>query len=116
MIDADEFLKLKEKEPSEAYKEFYSNKNIIPVTDNLIKYKGVIYELEPIDMRAFADFRTKLGYELDYGGIEKFPGDAGDINGLYAAAVFSIVETIEHENQNKFIGETRHKIISKDTK
>ncbi len=93
MIDADKFRAMSR----EQILEFLDKKKIVPVTDNLIKYKNIVYEIEPLEMDAIFIYRDAKGYAMDYDGIEKKPGDARAINHMFLAAMSSIVQSIDNE-------------------
>ena len=110
MIDADELFKDNSKE---AFDAFFANKKIIPITDNLIKLDNIVYELDEYDMHLLLDFRCAWGYPAEYDGFEKTPGEAWDINGMYHAAVSTIVDIIRDENAGQTAEKTTHKIVAK---
>ena len=109
MLDADKLLI---KTPEEA-KKLDNNKKIIPVTDNLLKYQDIVYELENVDLRLLTDFRITRGYDRYYDGFEKRPGDARDINGMLLSAIWHITNIIDHEQKDKIADGTKHKIVCK---
>ena len=95
MIDADKLLGMNREE----FLKFLDRKDIIPITDNLIKYKNIIYELTDYDMDLIKSFRQANGYELNYKGYEKRIGDAKKINGMLQSAANSFKNDIEYEKE-----------------
>ncbi len=93
MIDADKLLSMNRNE----FIQFLNRKDIIPVTDNLIKYKNIVYELTEDDMYLIKSFRNDNGYELEYKGCEKNKGDARRINGMLQSAANSFRNDIQYE-------------------
>ena len=93
MIDADKLLSMNRKE----FIQFLNKKDIIPVTDNLIKYENIVYELTEDDMCLIKSFRNNNGYELKYEGHEKNKGDARRINGMLQSAANSFRNDIQYE-------------------
>ena len=93
MIDADKLRAMNR----EQILKFLDKKKIVPVTDNLIKYKNTVYEIEPLEMNAIFIYRDAKGYAMDYDGIEKKPGDARAINHMFLAAMSSIVQAIDDD-------------------
>ena len=106
MIDADKLLNMTKEE----LLEFKSRKDIIPITDNRLKYNNVVYKLTEYDIQLLTDFRKSLGYNIEYYGKERNPEDAERINGMLQASVSSVVNRIKNEIENSNL---KHKIILK---
>lgn len=102
MIDADKLLSMNRNE----FIQFLNRKDIIPVTDNLIKYENIVYELTEDDMYLIKSFRNDNGYELEYKGHEKNKGDARRINGMLQSAANSFRNDIQYEKRT---GDIIHK-------
>ncbi len=102
MIDADKLLSMNRNE----FIHFLNRKDIIPVTDNLIKYENIVYELTEDDMYLIKSFRNDNGYELEYKGCEKNKGDARRINGMLQSAANSFRNDIQYEKRT---GDIIHK-------
>ena len=113
MIDADEIIYRTWNDSRQMCKELQENKNITPVPDNYIKFEGVTYELEQIDIQLLTDLRYLKGYDRYYDGPEKEPGDAEAINGLYLSSVGHIAKMIKFGNEGKLSGGIRYKIVNK---
>ena len=93
MIDADKLLGMTRQEALN----FLNKKNIIPVTDNLIKYKNTVYELDQLEIDSIFIYRDSKGYSLEYDGPEKKKGDARSINHMLLSAAFSFTNSIQNE-------------------
>lgn len=93
MIDADKLLSMTRQEALK----FLNKKNIVPVTDNLIKYKNTVYELDQLEMDSIFIYRDSKGYNLEYDGPEKKSGDARSINHMLLSATFSFTNSIQNE-------------------
>ena len=108
MIDADKLLSMNRAE----FIQFLNRKDIIPVTDNLIKYENIVYELTEDDMYLIKSFRNNNGYELEYKGYEKNKGDARRINGMLQSAANSFRNDIQYEKKTgNIIHKEKMKIV-----
>ena len=91
MINADELFPKNREE----YLKFLEKKEILPI-DDILLYNGTKYRLTKEDMQMLNLHRVSLGYNWNYSGPEKNPGDAQDINCLLLAALDCIKHTIDN--------------------
>ena len=109
MIDADKLLNMTKEE----LLEFKSRKDIIPITDNRLKYNNTIYELTDYDIQLLTDFRKSLGYSIEYYGKERNPEDAERINMMLVSGTNHIVKNIIYDIEHNRL---KHKALMQKIK
>ena len=111
MLDADKLFEEYSGKQSGDYEKFCANKNLMAITDDKIKYKGIIYRLSKIDIYSLTYLKIAHGYDAKYDGPERKPNDARELNGLFYTSVLNITETLDYEKMNKISRDEYHEII-----